>query len=201
MICEARFCREKGKVCQACVQKSLYYNGAMLKRPHDAYDEAYSLYFYDDNMKRLMYDIKVRLNIEPLYELAGMMAKKLDGICADYVTYVPSAPLRRITKGYNPAFVLAKETGRLMGVECTGLLKRKQRMFSPEIKKLDAVKRYERICSEFYAVCGERIRGRKILLIDDILTTGATLNRCSNLLLENGASGVIVSVIASGRKY
>ena len=200
MICEGAFSSGKEKICPVCTQKSLYYNGSMLKRPHDVYEEAYALYFYDENIKRLIYDIKVRQNTEPLFELAGMMAKKLDGIRADYITYVPSAPLRRIMKGYNPSKILAREIGRLTGIKCLRLLLRKQKLFAPEIKKLDAIRRYERINGEFHGVYDPVIHNKKILLIDDILTTGATLNRCSGLLSENGASRVIVCVIASGRK-
>lgn len=200
MICEAPFDSKGDKLCPVCTQKSRYYNCGMLKRPHDAYQSAHALFFYDENIKRLIYDIKIRQNTEPLFTLARMMVKKLEGIDFDYVTYVPAAPLKRIIKGFNPAKVLAEEASRLTGKVCLRLLSRKQRFFSPEIKRLDAIRRFEHIIDEYCGVYDPLIRNKKILLIDDIMTTGSTLNRCSGLLMENGASGVIVCVIASGRK-
>ena len=70
-----------------------------------------------------------------------------------------------------------------------------------EQKNLNKIDRFRRIKSEYTISEKIDIRGKVILLVDDIMTTGATLNRCADLLIKNGAVLVYVGIIASGRKY
>lgn len=127
--------------------------------------------------------------------LAEMWFRLRNGAEVDGVTYVPTSEKSRRERGYDSAQVLAEEMARRLGVPCfqalnTGAKKMSQR-------ELTMRKRYVNARTSFAVQPGVELEGRRLLLCDDIITTGATMERCADLLRDAGAE-VIGCAVAHG---
>jgi len=201
VICRKKIDAKKEMICPECISKSMLYNDVCLKRRQDAFDDAYCLFYYGRDMRRVMYDIKVNLNTELLFPLAGLLAEKTRELQVDLITYIPGYPARRIIKGFNPAEVMAREISRIRKTPAGKTLARKAELLPKQQKMLTRAERFESVQAMYRAVSDPGVRGKVILLVDDVLTTGATLSCCSRILKDNGAAAVYAAVAASGRDH
>jgi ComF family protein len=107
---------------------------------------------------------------------------------------VPLGWLRRRTRGYNQAELMAGEIARLLGIPLERRALRRVRRTAPQARQADADKRRENMRSAFAP--GPRPVSGNVLLIDDVSTTGATLDACSEALLGGGAETVFALTFA-----
>lgn len=104
----------------------------------------------------------------------------------DLVTAVPLHAARRRERGYNQAWLLAEAVASRLGVPAMeGALTRERA--TPAQARLDPARRRRNLAGAFRAVEPRRLRGRRILIVDDVLTTGATLEACLGTLTAAGA--------------
>ncbi len=160
------------------------------------YDNAYAAVFFDDeNVSRAIYEFK-RLGMSNLAEYtAEIVCKYIDK--ADLVTGVPMGKRKRRRRGHNQADILAKCIGEYLNTPFENNLLYKIDT-KEEQHNLDEQERQERVNDLFYASDVD-LDGKTVVLCDDVMTTGATLNRCAELLKEMGADKVIVCVCAVTR--
>lgn len=110
------------------------------------------------------------------------------GIRPDVVIPVPLAWRRLWHRGYNQATILARPIARYLGVPVdVDSIRRKYR---PDMGHKNARQRFENIHGVFSVVHPDKIRGRKILLVDDVMTTGATFFELQHELMRAGAAAV-----------
>ena len=126
--------------------------------------------------------------------LARCAAEELGG-AFDAVTYAPVSAKRRAGRGYDQAYLLARETARHWGVKPLTLL-RKTRDNPPQ-SSLDAAARRGNVVGVYEPCEMEKIKGARVLLIDDILTTGSTLSECVRVLRGAGAAAVVCACLAT----
>lgn len=116
----------------------------------------------------------------------------------DMIISVPLHKSREIKRGYNQALLISKALGKATGIrDCSKLLVRIRNTGAQSL--LDRKSRLVNVKNAFYIANAELIKGKNILLIDDILTTGTTVNECARILKEAGANIVIAAVIATGQ--
>lgn len=113
----------------------------------------------------------------------------------DLITWAPLSRLRQYRRGYDQAQLLAQEAASLYGQRPVRLLRkvrntRPQSSLSPEERKLNAQDVYQ------LAPNAPEIAGKRILLVDDVITTGSTLSACADVLLDAGAAEVICLTLA-----
>jgi predicted amidophosphoribosyltransferase len=104
---------------------------------------------------------------------------------------------RLFHRRYNQAALLAKAVGRLAGCECLADALRRPRA-TASLGEKSAAERAAEVADAFAVRRSRaaRLRGRRVLLIDDVMTSGATANACAKVLLEAGAASVDVLVAA-----
>ena len=124
--------------------------------------------------------------------MADALARWVPAI--DVVVPVPLGWLRRRTRGYNQSALLAREVCRSHGLPLETRALRRARQTAPQAQQPDADARRRNIEAAF--VLGSRPVGGSVLLIDDVATTGATLDACARILLEGGASEVFALTFA-----
>jgi ComF family protein len=98
-------------------------------------------------------------------------------------------PGRERARGYNQAAELAKQLAANAGVALDARAVRRARNTEPLAKTMHRAER-QAIVEGAFAARRERVEGRRVLLVDDVVTTGATLNACARALLDAGAAGV-----------
>lgn len=131
--------------------------------------------------------------------IAHLMANAWLELCpafeADCITFVPIPPEREVQRGYNQAELLARWVGRELGLPVEPLLRREGVLMQHE---LSAGFRRKGIRKAFWLLPGveSRVTGRRILLVDDVVTTGGTIRTCADRLVEAGAADVAVLAIA-----
>jgi ComF family protein len=107
------------------------------------------------------------------------------------VTSVPVAAARHRERGYNQSELLAKEVARRAGLPYRALL---GRLTTTHQIGLDRRSRLEQVSGAFYAL--SVLDGQQVLLVDDVVTTGATLSACADVLSEAGAGSVWAAAVA-----
>ena len=113
----------------------------------------------------------------------------------DILTWVPIAFLRLMRRGYDQVELLADTVGKELNVTPVKTL-RKIRNTPPQSGIRDASRRRANVLGAYRAICPEQIVGKRILLLDDVITTGATASECARVLLSAGAKEVFFAAIA-----
>jgi ComF family protein len=110
---------------------------------------------------------------------------------------VPLSPQRQLERGYNQSWLLAQHTSAQLGLPARQDLLLRSR-HTPRLMTLTAEERHQHIRGAFAVprLAGPALRGRDVALVDDVMTTGATLNAASAALLDGGARSVSVWVLA-----
>jgi len=169
-----------------------------LKCKNDLYnfDKARNIFIYNDLIKTAIMNFKY--NGKPEYaEPLGNLLKDYyadSDIIADVVTYVPMPKDREKKRGYNQAKELAKQFSYLTEMPIEDLLERVESVEKQSV--LTAKERRENIKGTISAINKHKIKNKDILIIDDVLTTGATASECAKILKQNGAKSVSVLTLA-----
>ncbi|MBI5162641.1 MAG: ComF family protein [Magnetospirillum sp.] len=161
---------------------------------------ARAVFRYDESSKALVLRLKHADRLEGAPAFARWMARAGAELLADAELLVP-VPLHRwrlLARRYNQAAVLANELGRLAEATVIPDLLLRRRA-TPAMGHLGREQRKSNVRGAFAVAprwC-ERVAGRRVLLIDDVFTTGATVGECAKVLTRAGASGV--DVLTLGR--
>ena len=113
----------------------------------------------------------------------------------DALTYVPIALLRRLRRGYDQVELLCQSVGKELGMQPVKTL-RKIRNTPPQSGITDPSRRRANVLGAYKFCNPESIRGKRVLLLDDVITTGATVSECARVLLTAGAKEVFCASVA-----
>ena len=163
-----------------------------------AFDRARSAVRYDASSSRLILGFKRGGRLDGVGLFARWMAQAGEELLADTDLILP-VPLHRwrlVRRGFNQSAVLAQRIARISGRAWhPGLLRRHRATLSQQ--GLSASERERNITSTAFGVPRpERIAGARVLLVDDVLTTGATVAACVTVLRRAGAQSVDVLTLA-----
>ncbi len=126
-----------------------------------------------------------------------LLAGYLDNeeLSCDVVTWVPLSGRRLRSRGYDQAKLLACQLAKQLDLPCISLL-RKIRNAAPQSGSGGREERKSNIKGAYRIIPGYELSGKTILLVDDIVTTGATLSECASVLLAAGAAQVKAVTLA-----
>jgi ComF family protein len=137
-------------------------------------------------MQALLHELKYRGNQElgiQLGSLLGTVLKNNSRFAVDVLVPVPLYPSKEKSRGFNQATLICQGIAAVTGLPvCTTLLRRNTER-STQTKK-DRAERWENMRGIFEATPFNEVPYKNILLIDDVITTGATLEACGQAILE-----------------
>lgn len=154
-------------------------------------------------VQNLLHALKYKNKPEVGVLLGKMMARELGekgGFpLADLIVSVPLHKKRRRERGYNQSDAFAEGLSEITGIPWSGSALARVRYTKSQTGKTK-VERQENVKDIFEALEPQQIRGKRIVLVDDVLTTGATLESCLNVLLRAGCDSVSIMTIAAAQQ-
>lgn len=199
------FCRKilrssHESVCEKCLAE-LPYTGSDASQSGDFFSVCVSPLYYEGDVREslLRFKFKSATGYAGSYGkmLAGCIQRELHGRY-DLISWVPLSKKRYKERGYDQAMLLALATAlelddvAVSTLEKTVNVAKQSTMGSPE-------KRRANISGAYSVPDRELIEGKRILLIDDIITSGSTLGECARVLLSAGAAEVLCATVARSR--
>lgn len=153
-----------------------------------------AVFGYRGPVRRAILRLKLEGDLRTAAFLAEEMAALLTGehnpAAFDCITYVPMQPEREAHRGYNQARILADLVAEATGLTVRDDLLTRDGVFVQH--QLAASFRQKSAPASFFAMEGAALQGERVLLVDDVVTTGSTAVTCVKLLRELGAGGVVV---------
>ncbi|MCI7472677.1 MAG: ComF family protein [Clostridiales bacterium] len=116
----------------------------------------------------------------------------------DLITWVPLSDRRKKERGYDQAFLLASAAALELGDVAVETL-RKERNTDPQSGITEDAQRRANVLGAYTPVDPELVVGKRVLLIDDVVTTGSTLSECARTLRTMGAEDVVCAALARAR--
>jgi ComF family protein len=168
-----------GRACRTCAEHPV-----MLERLRSAFR-------YEGDVRRLVHAFKFGGQSSLGPSLAGPLiaAYETQGLDAEVIVPVPLTGLGGRLRGYNQAALLARELSEAVGIPCVQALARR-RSVRQQARSSSAEERRLNVVGAFAVRLPEAVAGKRVLLIDDVATTGATLDACARALLQAGASSI-----------
>ncbi len=156
---------------------------------------------FEDPTRGMLHDLKYGGATWLAPDLAEWLAVAVRAFFADCridaLTAVPLYPGRYRMRGYNQADLLARHAGRLLGIPVLPDIVARAKDTRSQTG-LTASERKSNVHRAFTVPRPDRVSGLAILCIDDVMTTGATLNACASVLKRAGASCVYAAAVARG---
>ena len=177
--------------CGACVTKRKYFTMAR------------ALGHYEGPLREAIHRWKYegKIGLSPIFGewMAERLSHYWDPQCFDLILPVPLHQQRLRERGFNQALLLVRELSRRTGIPYRMNVLQKKRPTLPQVQ-LSGAEREKGVRKSFHILSGEELEGKTILLVDDVYTTGATVNECSKVLLAAGAARIDVFTLTHATK-
>lgn len=164
-----------------------------------AYDRARAVASFDGLMRDLVHDLKFRDRHDLRHLLGRWLSETGQDILvgADMIVPVPLGRLRLLQRGFNQSAILAQDVARTAGLPFEPLILTRTRKTRPQVG-LTRLERLKNVSGAFVVpeVRRQAVAGRNVVLIDDVITTGATVGACARALKRAGAARVDVLALA-----
>jgi ComF family protein len=176
------------------------------------YKKGFALWVYDANMKKSITDFKFhgRREYSDFYvnEIVKKYNKEIQKIAPDVLVPIPIHKSKHTQRGYNQAEILAKGIGEKLHIPVISHLLKRDRKTLPQ-KQLNDKERLKNLLQAFSFSREELLKFeekynrkvRKVILVDDIYTTGSTIEACTGILLQNDIEEVYFISICIGKGY
>jgi len=147
----------------------------------------------DKELQNIIHSIKYSNKFSVGKRLGELIAEKckqeINTWSIDLIIPVPLHQLKKVNRGYNQSFYIAKGLGKSLNINVKqNILKRVK--FTQTQTALTFTERQGNVENAFKTKKINLINGKNILLVDDVITTGATINECAKVLLEGGAEKI-----------
>lgn len=155
-----------------------------------------SVYRYEGDVRRLVHALKFQHQSNLCAPMAALTCRAAGpSVKADVIAYVPANGMRRRQRGFNQAELLAGRIGGELRIPVISALVRVGAQ-QPQERLPTAAQRWSNVANAFRVAETTQIEGKRVLLVDDVATTCATLDACARQLLSAGASEVAALTFA-----
>lgn len=128
-------------------------------------------------------------------KVSEILMEKINNWNADLIIAIPLHSLRRAERGFNQADIIAKEIGENLKINYGKNILVRTR-FTNSQTKLNLVERKQNMKDVFKLKNQKLIENKNIILVDDVITTGATVSECARILTDNGAKNIFALSVA-----
>ncbi|MDO5402250.1 MAG: ComF family protein [Eubacteriales bacterium] len=172
------------------------------KRKH-LYKQGTAVYSYTDALQKSIY----RFKYQNKREYAAFYAKEIEKNCGalirrwnvDAIIPVPLHSSKYRRRGYNQSALIAKELGALLNLKADEKLLVRSKKTIP-MKELNNRQRIKNLENAFICTC-DSVKYKKVIIVDDIYTTGATIDACTDVLLKAGVCEVFYVCLCIGKGF
>ena len=197
VLCGTILTDEETDLCKTCRTETEIFPKPKTKHPFLASWTA--LWYYSGNVRRSLIRFKFYNARSNACVYGRLLAMKLleeypEGF--DLLTWIPISPIRRFFRGYDQVALIAQAVGRELGMEPVAVMT-KIRHNRPQSRIRDYARRRANVLGVYQLLPDAPVQAQRILLLDDILTTGATASEAGRILLTAGAKEVTVAAIAA----
>lgn len=199
-LCQKLLCAEETDLCHDCRENTEKFTKSKSHIPFVAHWTA--LWYYKENVRQSIHRFKFGHRRHYANVFGRLLAMKLSGSVAedtDILSWVPIFWLRKLKRGYDQSELLCRALGEELGIPVMPVLK-KIRHTPPQSGLRDAARRRANVIGAYAAVDPKLLTGKRILLIDDVVTTGATASECARALLIAGAKEIHLAAIAAAHE-
>lgn len=190
---------DKSDICEECEKTLPFTKGDSIYQKFPFVDKCISPLYYKDYVRRAVLRFKFAGCSCYCRRLGGIMSEcaenNLDCGSIDMVSCIPLSRKRMHDRGYNQAELLAKEISKKVGVEYLPTLKKIRHNTAQSTIK-DSKQRAANVIGAYRVIDAEEVKGKYILLVDDVVTTGSTVSECARILKKSGAKAVYCVTLA-----
>lgn len=199
LLCRRILSSEELDLCRACRTDGPECRHYQKKLPF--VDSWAAVWYYEGQVRSSILRYKfygARSNARGYARLLAMRLQEAHPEGFDLLTWVPISALRKLRRGYDQVELLAKAVGEELGMEPVPLLK-KIRNNPPQSGIVGQAHRRANVLGVYRVETAEALEGKRILLLDDVITTGATVGECARMLLTAGCAEVHCGAVATAR--
>lgn len=190
---------DKSDICEECEKTLPFTKGDSIYQKFPFVDKCISPLYYKDYVRRAVLRFKFAGCSCYSRRLGGIMSEcaenNLDCGSIDMVSCIPLSRKRMHDRGYNQAELLAKEISKKVGVEYLPTLKKIRHNTAQSTIK-DSKQRAANVIGAYGVIDAVEVKGKYILLVDDVVTTGSTVSECARILKKSGAKAVYCVTLA-----
>ena len=200
ILCRKVLEKDETDLCRHCRVHSTECNSSARKLPHISQWAA--VWYYEGTVRESILRFKFRgvRSYAPAYgRLMAMSLQRQEMQNFDLLAWVPTGRWRKLRRGYDQVELLAKAVGNELGVEPISLLK-KVRNNPPQSGITGDAQRRANVLGVYQVRDAKVLAGKRILLLDDVITTGATAGEAARVLLTAGAKEVYCGAVAMARR-
>ena len=191
----------RAPVCPVCQPGLPWLEGKAAERRVDFADRCFSPLAYRDAVPGAVHRYKfsrVRALGKPFALLMAQCLEERLPQGAGLICWAPLARKRLRERGFDQAELLAREVGRLLSIPAGPVLE-KVRNTAPQSELEEEGARRANARGAYALRSGADLTGRRVVLVDDVVTSGSTLSECAALLRQGGAEGVYCLTLAQAR--
>jgi len=206
--CKKKLSNEEIFICESCRNTFIYSDEKLLKAEYERkfsgskiIADFYPLLIFekDSPLQNIIHAVKYQKKFLLAVELGRMLGVSLKEKKTDWkidlILPVPLHSLKKAERGFNQSFYIAKGMSKVTGFPVSQSILKRNRYTESQTKK-NMIERAENMAEAFSIRNQEKIKGKNILLVDDVLTTGATIRECGNVLKASGAANIYAASIA-----
>lgn len=186
-------------ICRECEEKLPYTVGDSAMQKFPFIDKCVSPLYYKDKVRASVHRYKFGGCSAYSRRYAALMSdcveNNLDCRSIDVISWIPLSKKRLRQRGYDQARLLAEEIAAKTGLPCRQLLQKVKNNSAQSLTR-DAKQRRENVAGVYALDDGADVSGLRILLIDDVVTTGATMSEAARILRKEGAKSVFGVTLA-----
>lgn len=186
-------------ICHECEKKLPYTVGDSAMQKFPFIDKCVSPLYYKDKVRASVHRYKFGGCSAYSRRYAALMSdcveNNLDCRSIDVISWIPLSKKRLRQRGYDQARLLAEEIAAKTGLPCRQLLQKVKNNSAQSLTR-DAKQRRENVAGVYALDDGADVSGLRILLVDDVVTTGATMSEAARILRKEGAKSVFGVTLA-----